>query len=87
MKNANIKTGDPDLLREYIEDRIISRSRYCQYAVMINLNSNLLHDQICNNCKSFVPTVSNELEEVKEEITISDDEGIYLFIMKKAKKD
>ena len=77
LKNSTQnQSADPEVLQETIGERIISRSRLCQYAVIRN-NTNLLNNhQICNECKILFP--SNENHEVKEEIIISDDEGKYL---------
>ena len=68
------QSADPEVLQETVGERIISRSRLCQYAVIRNTNLPNNH-QICNECKILFP--SNENHEVKEEIIISDDEGKY----------
>ena len=72
LKNSTQNQLDPEILQETIGERIISRSRLCQYAVIRNTNLPNNH-QICNECKIVFP--SNENHEVKEEIIISDDEG------------
>ena len=76
LKNSTQNQLDPEILQETIEERIISRSRLCQYAVIRNTNLPNNH-QICNECKMFFPS-TNENHEVKEEIVISDDEGTYI---------
>ena len=57
LKSAKKNPGEePDILREFIGDRIVTRSRQCNYAV---LNTNLDSSQTCQNCKSFLPTTSS----------------------------
>ena len=55
LKSAKKNPGeDPETLREFIGDRIVTRSRHCSYAVLKNTNSG----QNCQNCVTFLPTSS-----------------------------
>ena len=57
LKSAKKHPGeDPETLREFIGDRIVTRSRQCTYAVLKNAESG----QNCQNCKNFLPSCFNE---------------------------
>ena len=73
------KCDDPTLICETIEDKIITRSPTCQYAVIYNLNSGIYKltstNQVCHQCKTFVPSsLDFDEQDIKDEITITDDE-------------
>ena len=59
LKSAKKHPGeDPETLREFIGDRIVTRSRQCTFAVL--KNANISDGQNCQNCKNFMPTCFNE---------------------------
>ena len=70
LKSAKKHPGeDPETLREFIGDRIVTRSRQCTYAVL--KTADMSDGQNCQNCKNFMPTCFNE-KRIKRQQSDSD---------------